>query len=180
MGPPLLIHLTLPLLIAVTCARERGLSKEVSDVSADTVSYHARGLAVTLILGVDIGAAGALALLDVAGELVDVADMPVLTDGPSNRRAVNPALLAAIVTRWRRSRAFVEFVGARPGEGAVGAFAFGRTRGVCEGVLAALNIPAAHIVGDKGSLFRTGEAAIAVRVSLALAQLAAEFESELS
>ena len=98
-----------------------------------------------LTIGIDIGAAGALALIDDAGELVDVADMPILRDGPANRPAVNGPLLAEIVARWRASRAFIEFVGARPGEGAVGAFAFGRSRGVCEGVLGALGVPAAHI-----------------------------------
>ena len=97
------------------------------------------------ILGVDIGASGALALIDEAGELIEVADMPILRDGPSKRPAVNGPLLAEIIGRWRANRAFVEFVGARPGEGAVGAFAFGRSRGVIEGVLAAFSVPAAHI-----------------------------------
>lgn len=97
------------------------------------------------IIGVDIGAAGALALVDEAGELLEVADMPILRDGPSNRPAVNGPLLAEVVGRWRANRAFVEYVGARPGEGAVGAFAFGRSRGVIEGVLAALAVPATHI-----------------------------------
>jgi hypothetical protein len=35
----------------------------------------------------------------------------------------------------------VEHVSARPREGAVGAFAFGRSRGVIEGVLAAAGVP---------------------------------------
>lgn len=103
------------------------------------------GVSQRTVVGVDIGAAGALALLTEAGELVDVADMPVLQDGPAGRRAVNPALLADIINRWRPSRAIVEFVGARPGEGAVGAFAFGRSRGVVEGVLGACGVPAALI-----------------------------------
>lgn len=98
-----------------------------------------------LTIGIDIGAAGALALIDEAGALLDVVDMPILRDGPANRPAVNGPLLAEIVGRWRASRAFIEFVGARPGEGAVGAFAFGRSRGVCEGVLGALGVPAANI-----------------------------------
>jgi hypothetical protein len=46
--------------------------------------------------------------------------------------------LAEIVFKSHASKAFIELVGARPGEGAVGAFAFGRSRGVVEGVLAAL------------------------------------------
>ena len=97
------------------------------------------------IIGIDIGASGALALLDEAGELLEVADMPILRDGPAAAPRSNGPLLAAIVGRWRASRAFIEFVGARPGEGAVGAFAFGRSRGVIEGVLAALAVPATHI-----------------------------------
>ena len=95
----------------------------------------------SIILGIDIGASGAIALLTGAGELVDVFDMPVLADGPSGRRAVNAPLLAEIIFK-HASKAFVEFVGPRPGEGAVGAFAFGRSRGVVEGVLGAAGVPA--------------------------------------
>jgi crossover junction endodeoxyribonuclease RuvC len=95
-----------------------------------------------MIVGVDIGTAGALALLTPDGDLVEVADMPVLRDGPKGRPTVNAPLLAALVYRWHAKQAFVEYVGARPGEGAVGAFAFGRSRGVVEGVLAACGVPA--------------------------------------
>ena len=98
-----------------------------------------------LCLGIDIGVVGALALLTDDGELLDIADMPVLSDGPAGRRTVNGPLLAAIVTRWQAARAFVEMVGARPGEGAVGAFAFGRSRGIIEGVLAAADVPVTFI-----------------------------------
>ena len=100
---------------------------------------------MSVILGIDIGACGAIAMLGLAGELLDVVDMPVLNDGPSGRRAVNPPLLAEIVFKSHASKAYVELVGARPGEGAVGAFAFGRSRGVVEGVLGACAVPAAHI-----------------------------------
>lgn len=97
------------------------------------------------ILGIDIGAQGALALLDENGSLLEVADMPILRDGPKNRPSVNGALLAPIVRRWQPSHAFVEFVDARPGEGAVGAFAFGRSRGAPEGALGACGVPATTI-----------------------------------
>lgn len=97
------------------------------------------------IIGVDIGARGALALMSDAGELLDVADMPVLADGPKGRPAVNAPLLAQIIRRWRPDRAWIEFVGARPGEGPTGAFAFGRSRGVVEGVLGACSVAATHI-----------------------------------
>lgn len=97
------------------------------------------------IVGIDVGASGALALVSRDGDLIEVADMPVLADGPSGRRAVNGPLLAEIVAKWHARSAFVEFVGARPGEGAVGAFAFGRARGVIEGVCGALGLPVAFL-----------------------------------
>jgi crossover junction endodeoxyribonuclease RuvC len=98
-----------------------------------------------MILGVDIGSTGALALLTPEGDLVEVAEMPTLRDGPKGRPNVNGPLLADLVYRWKATCAFIEFVGARPGEGAVGAFAFGRSRGVVEGVLAGCGVPAQFI-----------------------------------
>jgi len=94
-----------------------------------------------LVLGIDPGLGGAMALLTSEGMLVDVADMPVLADGAAGRRTLNGALLAAQVRAWKPTRAFCELVGPRPGEGAVGAFGFGRSRGVIEGTLGALAVP---------------------------------------
>jgi hypothetical protein len=51
--------------------------------------------------------------------------MPVLQDGPKRRRAVNAPLLATIIYKSHAEQAFVESAGARPGEGAIGAIAFG-------------------------------------------------------
>ena len=106
---------------------------------------QAPGVDTDAILAIDIGVQGAIAFLTPEGQLIDVFDMPVLNDGPAGRRAVNAPLLAEIVFKSHAVEAFIELVGARPGEGAVGAFAFGRSRGVCEGVLAAAGIPAQHI-----------------------------------
>jgi hypothetical protein len=91
-------------------------------------------------LGVDIGNAGAIAILE-AGEIVSVHDMPTLADGPARRRSINAPLLASLIREANAAKAYVEFVGPRPKEGAVGAFAFGRSRGVVEGVLAAHGLP---------------------------------------
>ena len=98
-----------------------------------------------LLLGIDIGVQGAIALLNADGSLISISDMPVLSDGPGGRRSVNAPLLAEIIFKSHASEAFVEYVGARPGEGAVGAFAFGRSRGVIEGVLGAAGIPVGFI-----------------------------------
>ncbi|MGJ0533834.1 hypothetical protein [Methylocystis sp.] len=100
---------------------------------------------MTNVIGIDIGARGALALLSPTGELIEVADMPILRDGPANRPNVNAPLLASIVRRWQASQAFVEYVGARPKEGPTGAFAFGRSKGVIEGVCASAGLPVAFL-----------------------------------
>jgi hypothetical protein len=100
------------------------------------------GATAMKIIGIDPGVSGAIALLDSAGTLLEVADMPTLRDGAKNRASVNAPLLAEIVYRWHAGAAFVELVGVRPGEGAVGAFSFGRSRGVVDGVLAACGVPA--------------------------------------
>ena len=97
------------------------------------------------IIGIDIGVVGAIATMNRDGQLVSVVDMPVLNDSPAGRRAVNAPLLAEIIFKSHAAGAFVEFVGARPGEGAVGAFAFGRSRGVVEGVLGAAGVPVTWI-----------------------------------
>ena len=94
------------------------------------------------IIGIDIGLEGAIAVLDMEGILLAVEDMPTLTDGTAKRRTINSILLAALLREHGPiHHAFVEFVSARPGEGAVGAFAFGRGRGIIEGVLGSLAIP---------------------------------------
>jgi len=92
------------------------------------------------VLGIDIGIVGAVAILSRAGELVSILDMPVLADGPAGRRSVNAPLLAQIISESSATAAFVEFVAARPGEGATGAFSFGRSRVVVEGVCGALGV----------------------------------------
>jgi crossover junction endodeoxyribonuclease RuvC len=93
---------------------------------------------VTLYLGGDIGT-------NEAGAICEIIDMPVLRDGAKKRPAVNAALLAEFVFKSHASAAFIEYVSARPGEGAVGAFSFGRSRGVVEGVLGAAGIPVTMI-----------------------------------
>jgi crossover junction endodeoxyribonuclease RuvC len=97
------------------------------------------------IIGIDIGSQGAVALLTPAGELLEVVDMPILRDGPKGRPNVNAALLTQIVFKMQAALAYVEFVSARPGEGPTGAFAFGRSRGVIEGVCAAAGLPVAFL-----------------------------------
>ena len=84
---------------------------------------------MTIIIGIDPGLDGAIAVLTEAGELVAIHDMPTLLDGAKGRRAVNPALFASIIYSTQASRAYCELIGPRPTDGTTGAFGFGRTRG---------------------------------------------------
>jgi crossover junction endodeoxyribonuclease RuvC len=105
------------------------------------------------ILGIDLGLGGAIAVIDENGTLITVYDMPTLCDGTKGKRTINAMLLFNInamllfniLRQNPADHAYVEYVGPRPGEGAVGAFAFGRCRGIVEGVLGSLSIPTTFI-----------------------------------
>lgn len=97
------------------------------------------------ILGIDLGLGGAIAVIDENGTLITVYDMPTLCDGTKGKRTINAMLLFNILRQNPTDHAYIEYVGARPGEGAVGAFAFGRCRGIVEGVLGSLSIPTTFI-----------------------------------
>ena len=55
-------------------------------------------------------------MLTEEAELIDVADMPALADGTAKRRTINAVLLTKILFEYVPiRRAYVEYVGARPG-----------------------------------------------------------------
>src|ERR1700677_908382 len=60
------------------------------------------------IIGVDIGSAGAVALLREDGALAETFHSPCLSDGPAGRRAVNGPLLAEIIAKSHATKAYVE------------------------------------------------------------------------
>jgi crossover junction endodeoxyribonuclease RuvC len=97
-------------------------------------------------LGIDCGLNGAIAVL-VDGQLLSVHDMPTLTVdiNKKSKRQVSPQLLAEIIGNLKPNQAIVERPAARPGQGVTAMFGFGRSLGVVEGVLAALNIPITYV-----------------------------------
>jgi crossover junction endodeoxyribonuclease RuvC len=101
-----------------------------------------------IILGIDLGVYGAIAVLEGAA-IIQVHDMPCLNDGPAGRRTVNAPLLAEIIATSHAAKVYVEWVGPRPTDGVGGSFAFGRARGVVEGVCAGLAIPVEFITAPK-------------------------------
>ena len=97
------------------------------------------------VVGIDPGISGAFALC-VDGTIVDVRDMvtiPEIISGKARNRP-NPSLMADLFDEWQKAGpfcAYIEKVQSIRGEGAVGAFAFGKGAGMIEGVLAGLRIP---------------------------------------
>lgn len=93
-----------------------------------------------LFAGIDPGLSGGVGLVREDGTFVAVLDMPTLPN-TTGRRQVDAAALAATLREHGPAFCLVERVGPRPGEGAVGAFAFGMGYGCILAVLAALSIP---------------------------------------
>jgi crossover junction endodeoxyribonuclease RuvC len=106
-----------------------------------TLAQFVRHL-VRMILGIDPGAGGALAVVS-GGSVVAVWDMPTVEvrSKRGTKRRVDPVALAAIVRECGACSGVVELVGSRPGEGHVGAFSFGKAAGFAEMAVAAAGIP---------------------------------------
>jgi crossover junction endodeoxyribonuclease RuvC len=96
-----------------------------------------------IVLGIDPGLSGALAFYDTATGDITVIDMPTveITRNGKKKHEVSPQLLSEAVASGFAKKAFLERVGAMPGQGVTSVFSFGRSVGVVEGVLAALDIP---------------------------------------
>lgn len=98
------------------------------------------------ILGVDPGLDGALAFL--SGGVLKIHDMPALTLG--KKRTLDEVEIVRIIdAAGPIEAAFLEQVATRPGEGAVGAFSFGRGYGFLRGVLRANFIPITDVTPSK-------------------------------
>jgi len=99
-----------------------------------------------VVCGIDPGLSGAIALIAAEGEpnAATVFDMPVflLSRAGRNKREIDAYGLARLLAEhYPIGHAFVEQVGARPGQGTSSMFAFGKAVGIVIGILAANGIP---------------------------------------
>lgn len=102
---------------------------------------------MTYILGIDPGGSGAISVLTAAGNVVAVHDMPSaqVSVAGKKRMRVCASGVARVIAGYEPEHAFVEQVGAMPGQGVSSMFSFGRSAGVIEGVLAALAVPVSFV-----------------------------------
>ncbi|APY53887.1 crossover junction endodeoxyribonuclease [Salmonella enterica subsp. enterica serovar Djakarta str. S-1087] len=91
------------------------------------------------VLGIDPGCSGSLVLITEQGGYIDHLAMPTIKVGTKSR--VNGAAVAAWICQYGISHAYLEQVGAMPGQGTASMFTFGHAAGVAEGILQGLNIP---------------------------------------
>ena len=96
------------------------------------------------IIGIDPGLSGAIAILDNA-KVLNIFDIPVMTEGKKNKRQLNSALLVSLLKENIKNNeevaVVVEQVNAMPGQGVTSMFNFGQTFGAIKGICAALGLP---------------------------------------
>ena len=99
-----------------------------------------------LIIGIDPGISGSICLLD-DGKIIEVLEMPTMTDGKKNKRQVNGSQIYNEIskrikqTNKQNVRVVIEQVSAMPGQGVTSMFNFGQSFGVLKGLFAAMGLP---------------------------------------
>lgn len=105
-----------------------------------------------MIIGIDPGLSGALALYDPNAMTVEIVDMPTVwielkskgKDGkPKRRRKINYIRLCSLLQKWKLKGAnvvWLEKVGAMPRDGVVSAFAFGESVGAVKSAVTAYKL----------------------------------------
>jgi crossover junction endodeoxyribonuclease RuvC len=101
----------------------------------------------THILAVDPGTEGGYAVIDRAGAIVELADLPVhrVSHGRTTRAELDVHVLAAIVRSAAPAQAYLEQVGPMPKQGVTSTYRFGHAVGSIYGVLVTLGIPVSFI-----------------------------------
>lgn len=137
---------------------------------------------MSFIIGIDPGAAGAVAILEADGSLVQVFDMPAVevTVGGKAKRRISPEMLAAELRLFNvhATCAYIEQVSAMPGQGVSSMFAFGESFGLAKGVLAGLGIPVQSVTPGrwkKALQLNSGKDAARAKAAATWPQHAGEF-----
>ena len=96
------------------------------------------------IIGIDPGLSGGIAILQ-GNKVLNLFDMPVMSEGKKNKRQLNSAQLANLIKNNIKTNedvaVVVEQVNAMPGQGVTSMFNFGQSFGAIKGVCAALEVP---------------------------------------
>ena len=98
-----------------------------------------------LIIGIDPGISGSICFLK-DGRILEVIEMPVMTEGKKNKKQVNGAqiyneFLKRINKKEDEIKVVIEQVSAMPGQGVTSMFNFGQSFGILKGICSSMQLP---------------------------------------
>ncbi len=99
-----------------------------------------------LIIGIDPGISGSICFFE-DGKILDVIEMPTMTEGKKNKRQVNGSqiyneiLKKTVGFNKENIRVVIEQVSAMPGQGVTSMFNFGQSFGMLKGICSAMQLP---------------------------------------
>ena len=99
-----------------------------------------------LVIGIDPGISGSICFFQ-DGKIIDVVEMPTMTDGKKNKKQVNGSqIFNEISERIKKIdkkdiRVIIEQVSAMPGQGVTSMFNFGQSFGILKGICSAMQLP---------------------------------------
>tara|TARA_Y100000992_G_scaffold189790_1_gene128590 strand:- start:3637 stop:4131 length:495 start_codon:yes stop_codon:yes gene_type:complete len=99
-----------------------------------------------IIIGIDPGISGSICFFE-NGKILDVIEMPTMTDGKKNKRQVNGAQICNEILKKinqidkKDIKVVIEQVSAMPGQGVTSMFNFGQSFGILKGICSALELP---------------------------------------
>ena len=99
-----------------------------------------------LIIGIDPGISGSICFFE-DGKIIEVIEMPVMTEGKKNKKQVNGAqIYNEFLKRINKEkddevRVVIEQVSAMPGQGVTSMFNFGQSFGILKGICSAMQLP---------------------------------------
>ena len=98
-----------------------------------------------LIIGIDPGISGSICFFK-DGKIIDVIEMPVMTDGKKNKRQVNGSQIYNEISEKIKNmdkqniKVVIEHVTAMPGQGVTSMFNFGQSFGILKWICSAMQL----------------------------------------
>ena len=98
-----------------------------------------------MIIGIDPGISGSICFFE-DGKILDVIEMPTMTEGKKNKRQVNGSqIYNEILNRIKNFdkkdiKVIIEQVSAMPGQGVTSMFNFGQSFGILKGICSAMQL----------------------------------------
>ena len=99
-----------------------------------------------LIIGIDPGISGSICFFE-DGKILDVVEMPTMTEGKKNKRQVNGSQIYNEISKRIEHcdktdiKVIIEQVSAMPGQGVTSMFNFGQSFGILKGMCSAMQLP---------------------------------------